>query len=458
MTQKPVTPATPMAPQARKVPGITKTGDVSLKRPAAEAQEQTAPQQPTPEGKATVVKPVEPGPVAPAGPTTETQTGPQVAYPEKHPETSLWVNYSTGPVRIYEGKGTQDDPIIVIWDLNDVPAPTTGLYLLIEEGAPGGTCANPSPRPADTTTLDSPDEGYKTGSPHAYSYLAHTPLTAGKTYYLKGCAFDLNLPYPNQYAGYETNTVKIEVLPLLPDLVVSDLSLSPNYHYPDRLHVKLSNIGPTAMPRMNRYGPYMRYSLKVQTLSGPASNLETEGNADGIAKGESTEQLDHVVPAAGIHRFTVCINTNRLVEEARYDNNCRMETSHMLSVDDLEIVDGEFHLPKGEETSWHPFRGAVGISDPYAIVQVRNNGTRVARNFEVSLISPQFASLGTTPTSTNVKWLFPGEIQEIRVYFSRTNFRDMSGCCQVRAVVDPANAIVEFNENNNERQLPTVRE
>jgi hypothetical protein len=391
---------------------------------------------------------------APAGPTTETQTSPQAAHSEKYPEVSLRVNGRGGLVRLY-----QDEPITVSWDLTQVTAPVTGLYLLIEEGAPGGDCSDAAP--SQTTKYGGPGEGYHqpiTVSPTGSFNLPLTGLKAGETYYMKGCAWHV-LGDP-QYVGYQTKTVTVEYLRLLPDLVVTDLDLDDE----DRLRFVVKNIGPRVW---DASGTEIKYRLTVKDLGrgGPEFNQEIEGLAgitthfrlqpdDSIEIAEQV--LGYSLPIKGPQRFTICINNSRAVEEAIYNNNCRMETSAQLYEVDLEIVRGVFHLPKGEETHWHPFRGAVGISDPYAIVQVRNNGTRPAENLTIKVSSRQFYS---GDLSLRVERLNPGETKIVRI--SKRfgwDLRKDPECCQVEASVYSHDAIVEFNKNNNRRPIPTVRE
>lgn len=213
-------------------------------------------------------------------------------------------------------------------------------------------------------------------------------------------------------------------------------------------------------------------------LSGRQTGTKTFSDAAGITSlsrlrpgfqaGEDRASRANL-PIAERMRITLCINSDRRVEEANYDNNCLSRDSQQ-TLADLELVSARFELyrrvVKKKKGPWWKRAGKwlwdlvtvefdeSGIPFDNIVLTVRNNGSVPVTNFEIKAgLGPNLGYFSTTYTDV----LQPGQTRRATIYVASEGLWEDASCCDGAAMVDSNERVTESDEGNNKKPITTVR-
>ncbi len=175
------------------------------------------------------------------------------------------------------------------------------------------------------------------------------------------------------------------------------------------------------------------------------------------------------LPIAERMRITLCINSDRRVEEANYDNNCLTRDSQQ-TLSDLELVSARFELyrrvAKKKKGSWLSRAGKwvwdlvtvefdeSGIPYDNIVLTIRNNGSVPVTNFEIKAgLGPSLGYFSTTYTDV----LQPGQTRRATLFVASEGLWEDTSCCSGAAMVDSNERVTESDEGNNKKPITTVR-
>ncbi|HEX9878702.1 MAG TPA: CARDB domain-containing protein [Candidatus Binatia bacterium] len=363
----------------------------------------------------------------------------------------LTVNGGSQAVTVNEGT-----PATVQWQIGTV-SPASGIKLFLTADPNTDYCVQGA-------TSSDPNWGYRGGYPNGTYTLVHNPYYLERTVYVYGCVW--NEGGSPEYAGVALNTVEMRYLSS-PDLTVSDLFIAS-----DEVRFKVKNIDDIAVKKPGR----VNYQLTVTAPSTVPKTFEGLAALTTLARLNPQEETGedrvtgHNVPLLSNTRLSLCINPDRKIPEANYENNCLTRVPGQF-LPDLAVSGGRMNLFKPPEddglldfladcvTNFGCEFDTSGHTGDYIDVVVRNTGNLPMTNFDVLVGYWSEGGSGSQTLKQKVSSrVEPGRSTKVTFYLGSSSSRwGDAGCCGVTAMVDPDQKITEFDEGNNKKSLATVR-